>query len=627
VIAPMSKVQVMGPRRLLDAALAFLQRQGVLDIRMPSPTASDTARGTTLHAVPYGEKERAAGGALEAAIEGAEHLLGGLPPAGRAREEPMPAPGSPEFTVRLAALAAERRGLEERIAALQEEQEVVDRYRHLLVALAPLRPELPQPGQPHPIGLVMRRDSRALELLDGELHRLTGGNCTVQSRPAGGDQMAVLVTVSESRAQEVDALLFERGVEEIRLPARYADRPLVDALRQLLNKERDLPREVSAAQAEFVRFAARVRPALRRAIRRGGRRLAQIQALASVGETQYAFVITGWVPRAGIPSLERRIGRVFAGRVTLLAYPPEPGKDEDVPVVLRNPPLLRPFERLLALVPPPAYGSLDPTPYLAVFFPLLFGLMLGDAGFGVVGIAVSLAWRWRGWGGAAGRDYAVVALACSVSAVVFGLLFGEAFGDLGREFGLRPLLLDRRRSILSFLGIALGVGVIHVGVGTALGAVQSLRHGHVREALGRLGRLVLLAAAPLAGLALAGTITRAALVPSLVVGGAGVVLALAGTGPMGLLEVVLSLGNVLSYARLMALGLASVLLAAVANHMATSVHPAAVGVLLAVLLHAVNFTLGLVSPIIASLRLQYVEFFEKFYEEGCRRYHPFGLRK
>jgi V/A-type H+-transporting ATPase subunit I len=93
---------------------------------------------------------------------------------------------------------------------------------------------------------------------------------------------------------------------------------------------------------------------------------------------------------------------------------------------------------------------------------------------------------------------------------------------------------------------------------------------------------------------------------------------------MALLDVVLSLGHVLSYARLMALGVASVMLAEVANHLAASVHPAALGVALAILLHAVNFTLGLASPLIASLRLHYVEFFEKFYEGGGTPYRPFA---
>jgi len=624
MIAPMSKVQVLGPRRLLDAALAFLQQQGALDLRTPSPLAAGLPSGS-LHSVPLREGEHAVEHALESGLEAASSLLAGLPAGGRAEEEPLPAPGEPEFAARLDALAAERRDLEDRIAALKEERQVVDRYGRLLVALAPLRPVLPKPGDPHTLGLVMRHDARALELLDSELRRLTDGNCSVQARPAGEDQLAVLVTVPRARANEVAALLFERGVEEIRLPARYAGQPLVDALRLLLARERDLPAQIASAEEDLGRFAARVAPSLRRAVRQARERLDRLRALATCGETRHAFVVTGWLPRAKVPALEAGLSTAFEGRVTLVAHAPTPGEEGDVPVVLQNPPAFRPFERLLALVPPPTYGSLDPTPYLAVCFPVLFGLILGDAGFGALGVVLALLWRRRGWGGAFGRDLAQIALACSVAAAVFGILFGEAFGNLGAELGMRPILMDRRRAVLSFLALAVGVGVLHVGLGTALGVVQSLRHRHLREGLERAGRLLLLCGGAAAGAALAGLLPRAALAPTLGAGGLGVLLAVAGGGPLALLDVVLSLGNVLSYARLMALGLASVLLAEVANRMATAVHPAAVGIALALLLHAVNFTLGLVSPLIASLRLHYVEFFEKFYEGGGRPYHPFAL--
>ena len=624
MIAPMAKVQVLGPRRLLDETLALLQEQGVLDLRTPSLLEAGPAHGS-LHSVPLREGEHAIESALEAALESIGQLLAALPPAGRGAEISLPRPEDPEFAPRIAALAGERSALEERVAALKDEWNVVDRYGRLLAALAPLRPALPRPGEPHSIGLVMRHDSRALELLEAELKNLTDGNCSVQARAAGEGQLAVLVTIPRQYTKEVAALLFERGVEEIRLPARYSGRPLVDALRLLLSRERDLPAQIAAAEADMARFAAQAAPALRRALREAHDRLARLRALATCGETHYAFVVTGWLPRARVPPLEACLEATSRGRVTLVAYPPQPGEEEDVPVVLENPRWLRPFERLLALVPPPTYGSLDPTPYLAIFFPLLFGLMLGDAGFGVLGIGAALAWRSRGWGGDAGRDYAAVALACSLSALLFGILFGEVFGNLGAGLGLRPLLLDRRQAVLSFLSVAIGVGLVHVSLGTALGAFQSLRHRHLREGLARVGRLLLLGAAAPAGLVLVGVASRAALLPSLLLAGAGALLALAGEGPMALLDLVLSLGNVLSYARLMALGLASVLLAEVANHMAAAVHPAAVGVALALLLHTVNFTLGLVSPLIASLRLHYVEFFEKFYEGGGRPYRPFAL--
>jgi V/A-type H+-transporting ATPase subunit I len=294
-------------------------------------------------------------------------------------------------------------------------------------------------------------------------------------------------------------------------------------------------------------------------------------------------------------------------------------------VVLRNRGCLRPFELLLALVALPRYGSVDATPWLAIFFPLFFGLVLGDVVFGVLGVAVSLVARARGWGGRIGRSIAWIALWSSISAIVFGVLFGEALGELGGHLGLHPVLLDRRRAFMTFFALALGIGGLHVATGLGLGVGSALRRGHRREAVGRGAKLLLLVTGAVAAAAVLGVLPRAALRPTLFTGLGLLALSVLAEGPMAVLDLVLAVGNVLSYARLMALGLASVMLAEVANLFATTLEPAAVGYGFAVFLHAVNFTLGLISPTVAALRLHYVEFFEKFYDEGGAPFRPFAL--
>jgi V/A-type H+-transporting ATPase subunit I len=286
---------------------------------------------------------------------------------------------------------------------------------------------------------------------------------------------------------------------------------------------------------------------------------------------------------------------------------------------------VRPFQLLLALVPLPRYGSVDPTPFLAFFFPLFFGLVLGDVAFGVLGIGVALLVRARGWGGALGRDVAAVALACSASALVFGVLFGEALGELGTHVGLHPLVIHRGTAVMAFLGMAVAIGAAHVVLGMVLGVASSLRAGHRRHAIGRAAKLGLLLSGGAAIGALAGALPAAALWPCLGALAVCLATAMVADGFLAALELVLALGNVLSYARLMALGLASVMLAEVANLVATTLDPAPVGLAFAVLLHAVNFSLGLISPTVAALRLHYVEFFEKFYDEGGAPYRPFAL--
>ncbi|HYG70162.1 MAG TPA: ATPase, partial [Anaeromyxobacteraceae bacterium] len=353
--------------------------------------------------------------------------------------------------------------------------------------------------------------------------------------------------------------------------------------------------------------------------------LARVRAQAHCGETRFAFVVTGWMPAERVDALRADLAARWGDRLALFASPPPPARWGEVPVVLRNPPALRPFQRLLALVPLPRYGSIDPTAWVAIGFPLLFGFVLGDVAFGLLGLAVAAVALRRRWGGAVGYDVATIALACSASALVFGVLFGEALGELGAHVGLRPLVLDRRHGVMPFLGAAVALGGVHVVAGTALGVVTALRGGHRRHAAGRAARLVLFVAAAAWIAARVGALPAAAATPAIVAGCAGLAGAVAAEGPLALLDLVLGVGNVLSYSRLMALGLASVMLAEVANTVAVRVEPAAAGLVLGVLLHAVNFTLGLVSPTVAALRLHYVEFFEKFYDEGDVPWRPFAL--
>ncbi len=619
MILPMARVQLLGPRDLLPPALAFLQGQGVLELRAPGPAVGGAPflRPVSPSLEAAGRGRALAGGELRLAVLAAR--LGPPPPGVEA--EALPAAGGAGWAARLAALEAEVVSLEARRAALAAEREATLRFSDLVVALAPLRHGLPPALQPELHGLVLRGDGEALSLLRGEVRRITGGEGEVHARSLDGATTGVLVVVPRAHGRALGALLFERGVDEVRLPPAYGGKPIVEVLMLLAARQRELPGELRTVDAALRRAASTVAAAAQAA--RAALELWTAQGRC--GETRFAFVVSGYMPAERVEALRAAAAATLGERVTVLAHAPERRDYGAVPVVLRNRPWIRPFELLLALVALPRYGSVDPTPWLAVFFPLLFGLVLGDAAFGLAGVALALVARARGWGGARGRDVAAVALWCSLSAIGFGLLFGEALGELGAHVGLRPLLLDRRRAVLSLLALALAVGAVHVLTGMALGLSSALRGGRRREAVARAAKLLLLCAAAGAAAGLAGWLPRGAVRPALLAAVALLGVAVVAEGPMAALDLVLGLGNVLSYARLMALGLASAMLAEVANLVATTLEPAAAGLALGVLLHAVNFTLGLVSPTVAALRLQYVEFFEKFYDEGGEPYRPFAL--
>jgi V/A-type H+-transporting ATPase subunit I len=626
----MSKVQVLGPRRLLAETIRCLHAQGVLQLRsFPDEEAAPSGpkAGVRVRKIPLAGDELGRERSLEEVSRRLEALLLILPspPPAPLQGEDLPDVASGEFFPVLEAAESEVRLLNERRLALREERDVVARYERLLTALVPLLPALAGATHVETVGILIRRDRKdALRLVEQEVTRITRGAYSLHFREVDKQHTGVLLAVPRESARELRRLLFEQGIGEIKLPERYTDQPLVSTLALLVRRSRELPDEMSANEAGLLEAARRWSGPLRQAQRSARERLAALRALASCGETEHAFVIWGWVPSARRGALASVLERAFAGKVSLFAHPIRREELGEVPVVLSNPAPVRPFELLLSLLSPPRYGSIDPTPLLAGCFPLFFGLMLGDVGYGAILLALALLARAKGWGGETGRSATAIVVASSLSAIVFGLLFGEVFGELGAHLGIHPLLLDRAHAVPVFLGLALALGGCHVVLGIGLGLWAALRHGERETALAKATTLATLLTALTAVLARLGYAPSALATPALVALGPLLAILIAIEGVLAPLELMKTVGNVFSYARLMALGVASVMLAEVANRMA-EIFPLAVGVTAAVLLHAVNFAMGCFSPAIQALRLHYVEFFDKFYRDGGRPYQPFAL--
>jgi V/A-type H+-transporting ATPase subunit I len=609
----MARIQLVGPRPTLDRALRALQGEGVLDL---APAAAPGVAGWLAASARGSAREERA----ELLLARLDALLARLPsPAATEEDGPAGDADLDALTASVAAAEDALAALDARAAELLQERDAVERHARALAALAPLAPELPRGYEAHVVALVVRADGDALAALEAEVGKIADGAYFLASAAIDAELRGVLVVVPRHAAGRLSALLAERGADEVHLPAECRDLSLPRAISALLTRRREVRAALADLERERAPIAAGCAP-LRRATGALRDELARLRALGDVAHTPHAFVVSGWAPLRDVPRLEARVRAALGDDVTLTARRAF-ADDEDVPVLLSNGPLVRPFELLLTLVPPPRYGSIDPTPWIAFSFPLFFGLVLGDVAFGLLGLgAAALALRLR-WGGALGRDVAVIALACSASALVFGVLFGEAFGALGEHLGLHPLLFDRRSALGPLLGSAVAVGLGHVLLGLVLGVVSAARGRHLRKAVARAATAALLAAGAVSLACAAGRLPVPVGVP-LAAAGASAAVALLAEGPMALLEAVSAFGNVMSYARLMALGLASAMLADVANKLGAAVDPPAAGIALAVFLHAVNFTVGLVSPAIAALRLQLVEFLEKFYDEGGRRFRP-----
>ena len=519
-----------------------------------------------------------------------------------------------------------RRALErlaERRANLVEERELLVKYRRLVGGFETLLSGLHPPYRVSAVLIVLRRgDATTLANLKTGLTRILGEDFSLSTRTLEGGEVGVLLLVPTSRSAQVEALLSAASVEPIPVPSVLGGGPVLEAiplLRARLAELEETLAEVARQQSAVAAARAAELEAARRCLHDWVETLA---ARSLAAHTPRAFVLEGWVPAAAVDRLTERLTAAFGPDVVVDVESREEWAAEQAPVVLHNPRLFRPFEAVLRLVPLPRYGSVDPTPFVAIFFPALFGIAVGDVGYGFVLALIALLVRLRSRPGTLARSVAAIAGACAAFTVAFGLVFGELFGDLGRRIGL-PFLFDRAEAILPFLILTVSLGAVHLLIGMVLGVVSALP-GRPRLAWSRGVATLMLILVIVSLLAALRVLPAAFFTPAAIAVLAGFPVLVVLEGIAAVIELLSTLGRVLSYARVMALGTASVMLAVIANRMAGIAGSAVVGVLFALIFHSISFAIGVFSPTIHVLRLHYVEFFGTFYSPGGIPYRPFA---
>ncbi len=623
MILEMSRLEIVCLKEALAEVLGFVHEQGIVHIQplgeFPAELQGRLAR---LRLSEEDDRQRSE---LETIVNRTRDLLetadsAAVEPRAAGPAEVVSPTGEALFS-RFEELAESLDRLRERQEALQRELGLLPHYARLVEAFLSVKYAFERRVDWAMVGLILeKRWQETLGLLREELARVTRGRMEFSVATLDASRLVAVVFYDRRYEKDLEALVWSKGVDRLALPDAYLGRPLEEVLAAIARRRRELPRELEETEAERSRVLREAAPELAALQRAAQDRLKELGIKTALVQSEFTVAIAGWAPTRKTEELDRALRQRFGERVFVRFRPPRPEERASVPVALSNPAPARPFELLLMPMPPPRYGSLDPTIFLALFFPIFFGLIVGDIGHGVLIMLSALAVRrffprlpaavWR------------LLLVMGGSATTFGFLFGEFFGDLGKGW-LHPLLFHRTENLLGLLVVALSLGVVHVFLGFVLGMVQALRLKERRHAVERLLSL----AALFAGLLILGAAARLLpsswFTPSLVLLLALIPLLIYAGGLIAMVELISSAGNILSYARLMALGLAGVMLAQVANTFATRVGSVVLGVLVAVLFHLLNLVMSLFSPSIQSLRLNYVEFFSKFYEPGGVPYAPF----
>ncbi len=488
----------------------------------------------------------------------------------------------------------------------------------------------------------------------------------------------VAVFVPADKAGEVSSVLAEHGFTEMSVPKLEGS--VDSAIASLESDVKNLEGEKAPLQKKLVDLKKQYEDLILATDEYLSLQTEKTEAPLRFAETANAFVIDGWVPSDQFDVLKSGLESVAGGKLEIQKLDDKEADDlvehgEDVPSKMDNPGIVKPYELITRLYSIPEYKEFDPSLIIFIFFPIMFGMILGDIGYGIMTLIVLLLlkkkFRTDGW-----QQLINIVLIASVWAIIFGIFFGEIFGPLGMwgkvmgtlpeheiemlkatgayfgegvygslgrlgPMGIFPMDRLATKAVLMLIGISLFIGVVHTGVGSVLGILTELGYGEKKHAY--FERLPVLLFQVFFAVLLLGLIlgNMALVIPSAVIILVSIVMMVMGPeGPMGLAHVPSLISNLISYLRLLAIGLASVGLAFAANDLGFVVImpmlsggaesptiPAIIaGIVILTVVHFINMLLGILSPFMHPLRLHYVEMFTKFYSAhgGGVEYSPFG---
>ncbi len=386
-------------------------------------------------------------------------------------------------------------------------------------------------------------------------------------------------------------------------------------------------------------------------------RISKYETIEKLGQSKKTFVLTGFVPLRDVEKLEKNIVENFSA-----AFEWVQAQGEDVPVLLENGAFSAPLEGVLETFSLPGHGEVDPTSIMAVFYYFLFGLMLSDAAYGILMVLICfIALKFFLTMKTGMKKALKMYFYCGISTTFWGIMFGGYFGDaiqvisktfFNKEVFIKPLWFSPINEPMKMLMFSFAVGIVHLFAGLGMRFYLLVKQKRYKDAIYDVvfwyllvgGAIVFLMSTQMfidiAGLGftlpqIAGK--TAAIIA--IVGAIGIVLTggrssknpfkKLAKGLYELYNVTGYLSDILSYSRLLALGLATGVIANVFNKMGSMLGGGvfgAIGFTIIFLIgHTLNIGINLLGAYVHTNRLQFVEFFGKFYEGGGVKYSPLKI--
>lgn len=361
--------------------------------------------------------------------------------------------------------------------------------------------------------------------------------------------------------------------------------------------------------------------------------LARERCLEKLGETGTAFALEGWVIADDCQYIKQELEKIAPEAYISFRDPLE---DEMPPTALSNFKAVSPFEAVTNMYAVPSARGFDPNMIMAVFYFIIFGMMMADVAYGILlTLGAFLMLKIKKPVGMF-RKITTVIMICGISASLWGLFFGTVFSIEGVPYVLNPIQ-DSQGALLTLM-LCLGIGVLHIFTGLFIGMYMDIRRGRLLDAIFDRFSWVLLIGGGIM-LILGGVIGTIGSYMALT--GAAVLLLTQGRHKKGVLKKIMGglsslygvtgyVGDILSYCRIFGMGLATTVIAMVFNTIAGllmgNVFGYIVGILVLTVGHVFNIAINTLGAFVHTARLQYIEFFNKFYEGDGHAFMPLGPR-
>jgi len=632
MIEPMAKIEIVGLMDELDATLDLLQTLGTTEI-IEIPTIEETGH-SQIHRIHLDKRKEDLLAGYEELLSTVTELLDILSGEGTVEGNPdkemlasLVDLGPSELADRISGVSREIKRLGRKKKNLQEDLDSTRQYETLINTFLPLLEQAGPIGQREQIGIILKKGETAvLPALRNRIAEITGDDTVFLSREMPEGEVGVYIVIAPEDLGTVRELLGNEGVAEYHIPRQYRKKSLDESIAMIRERIEKIPEELAEIDKILDEQRRSHGTLLLYILSHSKDRINQLRILPKLIRTSYTFAVSAWTPISSLKELEGSLNdrfgdRVYIGRVRITDI-----DMVNIPTLLSNRGVFRAFEVLTKLLPPPKYDNIDATSFITVFFPLFFGIILGDMAYGLVlmGIAGLLKWRIKRPNILA--DVGTVAMTAGFFTIVFGFLYGEFLGDLGEHYlGLRPLApwLHRAAAIEVMLILSIAIGVVHVTLGFGLKTYLSIAMRHTKGTIESIAKIVVILGTVGIFVQLFLGLPMAFRYISYFFIGIGVVGVTYTEGIFGLIELMSMFGNILSYSRIMAVGIASVILAIVANRLAEASPNIILAIIIGFAVHFINFVIGIFSPSIHSLRLHYVEFFGKFFNSSGRHFQPF----